>query len=84
MHGSKDPLTCQKIVMRSNSASLSKFQSFNLLLGANSSGKSTYIAQGQIPQLRCTAPDLSCSLQSLGILPNTPPAAPPKVLSWVH
>eukprot|EP00892_Ulva_mutabilis_P010806 jgi/Ulvmu1/8098/UM004_0337.1 len=51
MHGSKDPLTKQKIVMRANTASLSKFQSFNLLLGANSSGKSTYIAQGVSPTL---------------------------------
>lgn len=47
MHGSKDPLTRQRISMRANGTSLSKFQSFNLLLGANSSGKSTYLAQGE-------------------------------------
>lgn len=48
MHGSKDPLTRQRITMRANGTSLSKFQTFSLLLGANSSGKSTYLAQGTL------------------------------------
>lgn len=46
--------------MRSNGTSLSKFQSFNLLLGANSSGKSTYLAQGDKPPSVVPCPAERC------------------------
>jgi DNA mismatch repair protein MutS len=45
MHGSCHPVTKQQRVMKPNSCSLSTFSSLNLLFGANSSGKSTYLQQ---------------------------------------
>jgi DNA mismatch repair ATPase MutS len=45
MHGSVDPLTREHIIMRPNDLKMSTFCSLNILRGANSSGKSTYMKQ---------------------------------------